>query len=170
VPDDPRDWEQIRAAALDAVNEVLDDTPLAERVTDAILAVFDEEAVNRLAAEFIAETKLKSMDFRNGGSMELEPARDAAALWVGAARGLLDTVNAENYTEIEMTFGIGEDPRRYAFTCQRVGKLTPHQARRQAEAERDAARDVVREMTRYLVPMDEHAMANWMSRAGTEDS
>jgi len=78
------------------------------------------------------------MDFANGAVMDIVPARDAALGWVGAARALLG--NAPNYSETVMEFGIPEDPQRYAFTVQKIGKLTPHQARQRAEAERDELR------------------------------
>jgi hypothetical protein len=60
-----------------------------------------------------------------------------AAAMTGAARALLD--NAPNCSETSMEFfdrGRGE---RYAFMVQRVGKLTPHEARKLAEARADAA-------------------------------
>ena len=53
-------------------------------------------------------------------------------LWAGASRTLLK--DAENYAEIEMEFSVGGTGERYAFTLQKVGKLTPHQLRRAAEA------------------------------------
>jgi hypothetical protein len=64
--------------------------------------------------------------------------RALVAQWVLASRGLLGS--AENYVEIAMEFPDRARGERYAFTVQRVGKLTPHQARQQAEAERDRAR------------------------------
>jgi hypothetical protein len=136
MADESRDWETLRSDAMRAAREVVGDD-LAEQVTDAILGVIDEEGVNRLADEFIANTKLKSMDFQNGVSMKMEPAREAAALWVGAARGLLE--GAENYSEISMEFRGAGDWQRYAFVCQKVGKFTPHEMRRKAERERDEA-------------------------------
>lgn len=173
MPDEPRDWEALREDAFDKAMEVLDDHPVACRVTDAILAVFDKEAVNRLGAEMIADTKIKAMEFRAGGRMDLEPSRDAAAIWTGAARGLLENTGAENYVEIEMQFGLAGDPQRYAFTCQRVGRLTPHQARKQAEAERDKAREAIGEYEkcakRSLVP-NERIRAQLRGRAGLEET
>lgn len=166
MPDEPRDWEQLAADALTAVNDILDDTPLAERLTEAILAIFDEDAVNRLGQQYVEESRLRSLDFRDGGRMELEPAKEAAAMWVGAARGMLDGTGAPNY--VEMTIGIGEDRERYVFTVQRAGKLTPHQARERAEAGWDAAKDVVREMFNYLVPVTDEARQRWCGRAGIE--
>ncbi|WP_327169528.1 hypothetical protein [Streptomyces subrutilus] len=93
-----------------------------------------EEARERWIKKQLNETGLKSMDFRNGMTMDIEPARDMVAQWVGAARAMLG--DAENYSEtpIEMVVKVAEDPERFAFTLQRVGKLTPHQARQRAEA------------------------------------
>jgi hypothetical protein len=73
-------------------------------------------------------------------SMELEPAREMVAHWVGAARGMLG--DAENYSEtpVEMVVKVAESPETFAFTLQRVGKVTPHQARQRAEQERDRLR------------------------------
>jgi hypothetical protein len=133
VPDEARDWEQLRSDAIRAACEVTGDDELAERVTDAVLGVIDDETVRRLSDKLISETYIRSMDFRNGAAMDLEPSRAAVSLWVGAARGLLG--DAPNYTEAEMEFGIAEDPQRYVFTVQKAGKMTPHQARKRAESE-----------------------------------
>ncbi|MBQ1122612.1 hypothetical protein [Streptomyces sp. B15] len=101
----------------------------------------DEEARERWVQKQLAETGLRAADFRNGMTMEIEPARDLVAHWVGAARAMLG--NAPNYTEtpIEMEVKVAEDPERFAFILQRVGygALTPHQARQRAEEERDGA-------------------------------
>lgn len=93
----------------------------------------DEEARERWIQRQLDETGLKAMDFRNGMAMEIEPARELVAHWVGAARAMLG--DAPNYTEtpIEMEVKVGESPERFAFVLQRVGGLTPHQARQQAE-------------------------------------
>jgi len=142
--DEPRDWETLRSDALRAVTEVLEDAEqienLAEEVTDAVLSVIDDECVRALCADHISKTNLRSMDFRNGAHLEIEPARDMIAYWVGAARALLE--GAENYSEttLEWDFKIPEDAQRYSFVVQKVGKLTPHEARRKAEAERDELR------------------------------
>lgn len=116
----------------------------AER--EALLAELDgrdEEARERWIQKQLDETGLKAMDFRNGMTMEVEPAREMVAHWVGAARAMLG--DAPNYTEtpIEMHVKVGESPERFAFVLQRVapGALTPHQARQRAEerAERTEA-------------------------------
>ena len=103
----------------------------------------DEEARERWIQKQLDETGLKAMDFRNGMSMEMEPARELVAHWVGAARAMLG--DAPNYTEtpIEMEVKVGESPERYAFVLQRVGKLTPHQARQLAEERADKAEAAV---------------------------
>lgn len=112
----------------------------AER--DALLAELDgrdEEARERWIQKQLDETGLKAMDFRNGMAMEIQPARELVAHWVGAARAMLG--DAPNYTEtpIEMEVKVGESPERFAFVLQRVGKLTPHQARQQAEERAEQA-------------------------------
>jgi hypothetical protein len=133
--DESRDWEQLRSDAIAAVMLTGPHRRTAERVVDAVLSVIDDETVRALCADHIRRTNLRSMEFRNGATMQLEPARELVALWVGASRALLD--GAENYSETTVTFGIPEDPQRYAFVVQKAGKLTPHEARRKAEAERD---------------------------------
>jgi hypothetical protein len=133
-----RDWDQLRSDAISAAREITGDDTLAEQVTDAVLGVVDEETVRALCDDHIARTNLRSLDFRNGGTLDIQPAREMVAYWVGAARALLG--DAENYSETRVDFGIPEDPQRYAFIVQRAGKLTPHEARKQAEAERDEAR------------------------------
>jgi hypothetical protein len=148
MPDEPRDWEALRSDAIRAAREVTGNDGLAEQVTDAVLAVVDEETVRALCAEHIKNTMIRSMDFRNGAHLELQPARDMIAYWVGAARVLLD--GAENYSETTCEFGIPEDAQRYSFVVQKAGKLTPHEARRKAEAERDELRGEVEQLREQL--------------------
>ena len=108
--------------------------------------LLSEAASQRWIDEQLRSTGLKTMDFRNGAAMELEPARDLAASLVAAARGLLG--DAPNYVEnvydvgadpdkasYSMTVSIPELPERYTLTVQRIapGKLTPHEARMRAE-------------------------------------
>lgn len=118
------------------------DEPVAQLrpVVEDLLA---EAAAQRWLDKQLAETGIRAMDFRNGATMELEPAREMVAHWVGAARGMLG--NAPNYSEtaVEMVVKVGEDPQQFAFTLQRVGKLTPHQARQQAEHARDEVLRIV---------------------------
>ncbi|MFZ3569939.1 hypothetical protein ACOKM5_23315 [Streptomyces sp. BH097] len=119
-----------------SINDAALDALYAER--DELLAELggrDEEARERWIEKQLAETGLKALDFRNGMAMEIEPARELVAHWVGAARAMLG--DAPNYTEtpIEMEVKVAESPERFAFVLQRVapGALTPHQARQRAE-------------------------------------
>ena len=153
-PDDPGVSRQIWVAELDdrrvgdAGGRV---TPLSVQGTasptevdrlraerDELLEELDgrgEEARERWIARDLEKTGLRSMDFRNGMSMEIEPAREMVAAWVGAARAMLG--DAPNYSEtlVEMVVKVAEAPERYAFVLQRVGQMTPHEARQQAEAQ-----------------------------------
>ncbi|MFD9368801.1 hypothetical protein ACFWA6_14005 [Streptomyces sp. NPDC060020] len=131
------------------------DALYAER--EQLLAELDgrtEEARERWIQKQLDETGLKSMDFRNGATMDLEPARDMVAQWVGAARAMLG--DAPNYSEtpIEMVVKVAEDPERFAFILQRVGKLTPHEARQQAEQRAEQAEAVVARVRAFVGRLD----------------
>lgn len=101
---------------------------------NAVRAILDQATAQQWIQKQLDETGLKAMDFRNGMAMEIEPAREMVAHWVGAARAMLG--DAPNYSEnpIEMEVKVGESPERFVFILQRAGKLTPHQARLKAEA------------------------------------
>jgi len=130
-----------------ATMTALGDNPAASMrpVVEAVLA---EASAERWVQKQLKETGLKAMDFRNGMAMEIEPAREMVAHWVGAARAMLG--DAPNYSEtpIEMEVKVAEAPERFAFTLQRVGKLTPHQARQKAE---EATADVLRIVSDWCV-------------------
>jgi len=123
--------------------------PRRRQLTEAVMAEIEQEAIDRMAATFVDETRIKSMDFRNGASMDIESAREIVAAWVAAARAMLG--DAPNYSETEIDFGLADPPGyemevklageldRYVFRVQRRGKLTPHQARQLAEARAEAA-------------------------------
>lgn len=123
------------------------DMALATGLADALVDVVDDEALDRMANTLLEETNLRAMDFRNGMSMEIKPARALAANFVGAARAMLG--EAPNYSEtpVEMTTSLAADPEvpatweKFAFIVQRIapGKLTPHEARMAAEQRADAA-------------------------------
>lgn len=116
-------------------------------LADAVLEVIEDEALDRMANKLLEETNLRAMDFRNGMSMDIEPARALAANFVGAARAMLG--DAPNYSEtpVEMTTSLAADPgnpatrEKFAFIVQRIGpgKLTPHEARMAAERRADEA-------------------------------
>jgi hypothetical protein len=163
----PGDLYQRILAALDAASGGVCEhckTEAFTRQAEAVMAVVEDEAINRMAETFVEETRIRSMDFRDGLSMDLEPSRTLAALWVGAARGMLG--DAPNYSETEIDFGLADPPgvematrlagevERYVFRVQRRGKLTPHQARQAAEARADAAEATLaaaRELAEQLV-------------------
>jgi hypothetical protein len=136
-PPEPRHREELRRAAIGAAATVTGDPGGAARVADAVLAVCDEEAIRQMASELVSAARVRSLDFRNGVQMELEPARELVASWAAAARTILQDAGAPNY--VEMLFGLAGDPQRYAFLLQRCGHLTPHEARLEAEGRAEAA-------------------------------
>lgn len=95
----------------------------------------DDEARERWIKKQLDETGIRSLDFRNGAEMELEPARELLAHWVAAARTMLG--DAPNYTEtrLSMDVKVAESPELYTLVVQRhaPGALTPHEARQKAE-------------------------------------
>lgn len=112
----------------------------AER--DALLAELggrDEEARERWIQKQLDETGIRSVDFRNGMHMDVEPARELLAHWVAAARTMLGDAPNYSETKLEMDVKVAESPELYTLVIQRhaPGALTPHEARKQAEAERD---------------------------------
>lgn len=146
---DPRSWEQIR----DAVAGVLREHGAAdpEEATDAVLGIFDEEAMNRLAQEYVKASRLRSFRVQDGAAVfGTVPAQQVLAAWILAARRQLDGTGAENYTETRVEFPDRPRGERYAFILQRVGKLTPHEARQHAEAEAERLREQVARMRARL--------------------
>ena len=133
--------------------------PRRKQLTEAVMAEIEQEAIDRMAATFVDETRLKSMDFRNGATMDIEPAREIVMAWVAAARALLG--DAPNYCETEVDYGRADPPgtemdvklagefEHYVFRIQRRGKLTPHQARQAAEARAEAAEAKLAEIRAY---------------------
>lgn len=129
----------------------------------AELARLEDEGVERMAERFMEQTRIRSLEIRNGVDLDLEPAREMVAIWVGAARAML--ADAPNYTEttieypvptdgdakVEMEVKVAESPERYVFVLQRVGALTPHQARMAAEAERDQLREELADLLDYAI-------------------
>lgn len=117
-----------------------------EDATSIVAELLDEVAAQRWIEKQMEQTGIRAMEFRDGAEMELEPAREMAALWVGACRGLLN--GGANYSEtvmdllakpgdkVSMTVKLAEAPaERYVITVQRdhPGAITPHQARERAE-------------------------------------
>ncbi|GAA3417684.1 hypothetical protein [Streptosporangium vulgare] len=73
---------------------------------------------------------------------------------VGWARNMLG--DAPNYVEQSFTFTDREVGERFTITVQRVGNLTPHDARRQAEAEVER---LTSERDRYRVALESAALS-----------
>lgn len=100
----------------------------------------DGEARERWVQQQMAEIGIRSTEFRAGTwSMDLEPAREMAAMYTAMAKALLG--DAPNYTETKLMFDtkIAESPETYTLVVQRhaPGALTPHEARQRAETEVD---------------------------------
>ncbi|MGV9536586.1 hypothetical protein ACWEU6_36195 [Streptosporangium sandarakinum] len=96
-----------------------------------------DEAV---AEALVGRTLMTGLKAENGKAvLSMVPPRELALVWVECARGML--ADAPNYSEtpVEFEVGLAGEPERYALIVQRVGKMTPHEARQRAEAERDAA-------------------------------
>jgi hypothetical protein len=121
----------------------------------AMLAVTENFLSEAAAQQWIAgqmkKTRLRAMEYANGAAMELIPAQETAAMWVGICRGLLQ--GAPNYSEtkfgavqddegkIVMEVRLASSPEAFTVTVQRhgPGKLTPHEARVKAERAIEAA-------------------------------
>lgn len=88
-----RDWAEVRKAAVHAVLQAASDyghdglvAGDAEKLADAVLAVCDEEAINRMADEFVAESRLISLGAEDGkATLKAAPAREIVAHWVMAS-------------------------------------------------------------------------------------
>jgi hypothetical protein len=123
----------------------------AQAVVEAVL---EDAVAQRWIAEQMSQISIRSAEYRDGVTqMDLEPARELLALWVGAARGLIG--EGPNYSEtvltdrvdhlahtgakLEMGVKVAESPDKYIITVQReaFNTITPHEARRQAEKQRD---------------------------------
>ncbi|MFE9099768.1 hypothetical protein [Actinomadura geliboluensis] len=109
-------------------------------------AELEAEGVDKMAERLLEETSVRALQIREGkAELEVEPARELAAIWVGVARTMLN--GGENYSEtpVEFEVGLAGERDRYVLIVQRLGKLTPHEARglaedRAAKAEREAER------------------------------
>jgi hypothetical protein len=112
-----------------------------EGLENAVRTVLTEAAAQKWIQQQLDETGIRSMDFRNGMHMDLEPARELLAHQVAAARAMLG--DAPNYTEtkVEWDVKVAESPEMYTIVIQRhaPGALTPHEARQKAEARIAAA-------------------------------
>jgi hypothetical protein len=131
----------------------------AEAVVSELLA---DAAAQKWTADQIKQIGVRSMDFRNGVTMDLEPAREMVAMWVGACRGLIQ--DGPNYSEtvmdylakpgdrVEMGVKVAESPERYVIIVQRdePGTMSPHQARQRAE-------DVIGKVWKWIADVNDGA-------------
>lgn len=123
----------------------------AQIVVEALL---EDAVAQRWVTEQMSQIGIRAAEYRNGtATMDLEPAREMVAMWVGACRGLIGT--GPNYSEtvltdrvdhlanrgdkVEMGVKVAESTDKYIITVQRdaFDAITPHEARRKAEDERD---------------------------------
>jgi hypothetical protein len=119
-------------------------TPFAEAhfadegdgLKSAVQAVLSQAAAQQWVANQIEQIGIRSLGFRNGVHMDLQPARELLAYQVAAARAMLG--DAPNYSETKLEYDIkvAESPELYTIVIQRhaPGALTPHEARQKAEA------------------------------------
>lgn len=134
----------------------------------------DQEAAQALADQ----TLMRDLTVKDGAvNLDLIPPREIAAIWVHCAVGMLG--DAPNYSEtpvdmpqVSMEISPAGSVERYALIVQRVGKLTPHEARQQAEeraaaAEQEAARlqGVIDRHDEGIMPVCEGYMAERAQRA-----
>lgn len=137
----------------------------AEQVVGELL---QDSATERWMSEQIAQIGVRAMEYRNGAvSMDLEPARDLVAIWVGACRGLIgagpnysETVLTDNLAhtgdKIKMGVKVAESPDKYVITVQRdaFDAITPHQARLNAEKK---LADLVRVVWKHIADVNDGA-------------
>jgi hypothetical protein len=155
--------EEMRDRIAGTIPPAVVDTGECFEIADAVLDLIDDEALDRMANKLLEETNLRAMDYRNGMSMEIEPARALAANFVGAARAMLG--DAPNYSEtpLEMTTSLAADPdqpatwEKFAFIVQRIGpgKLTPHEARLAAEDRAARAEADLKALTDVIARYDD---------------
>lgn len=125
-----------------------------EQAQEVVEALLEDAVAQRWITEQMAQIGIRAAEYRNGtATMDLEPAREMVAMWVGACRGLIGT--GPNYSEtvltdrvdhlancgdkVEMGVKVAESTDKYIITVQRdaFGTLTPHEARVKAEEQRD---------------------------------
>lgn len=162
-PTNPADLVALYEAA--GIERSLSTEEAAERLADLV-------AENKRLSEAVERQTLLSKMSIDEGALQIDvvPPREVVINQVLAARAMLG--DAENYSETpvelppSVEMGIGTAGERYVVIVQRPGKLTPHQARRQAEAERDEIRDAVQ----ALADEQDQAAADLLARATTDVS
>ena len=131
-------------------------------------AILDDAVAQRWVSEQMAQVGIRAAEYRNGtATMELEPAREMVAMWVGACRGLIGA--GPNYSEtvltdhlanrgdkVEMSVKVAESTDKYVITVQRdsFAAITPHEARVRAEKQRD---DLVKAVWKWIADVNDGA-------------
>lgn len=134
-------------------------------------ALLDDAVAQRWVTEQMAQVGIKAAEFREGTmTMDLEPAREMVAMWVGACRGLIGI--GPNYSEtvltdrvdhlanrgnkVEMGVKVAESTDKYIITVQRdaFDAVTPHEARVRAEKQRD---DLVKTVWKWICDVNDGA-------------
>jgi hypothetical protein len=178
-PDDPAELQRrMDAAVPGAITELRAAVAERDATIAGLRAELDEmrdTAANRFVEELTNQTKLRSIDFRNGMHMDLEPAREIVAAFVACARTMLG--DAPNYTEtkVEMDVKVAESPETFTFVVQRrePGCLTPHEARVAAEDKAAQLQTRLEEASAVIVlasqqvSLDSHA---WVTLDGYDGS
>lgn len=142
--------------------------PQAQEVVEALL---EDAVAQRWITEQMAQVGIRAAEYRNGtATMDLEPAREMVAMWVGACRGLIGA--GPNYSEtvltdrvdhlanrgdrVEMGVKVAESTDKYIITVQRdaFGAMTPHEARVKAEQQRD---ELVKTVWKWIADVNDGA-------------
>lgn len=165
----------ILLAEVAGLQRVIDDQEERLLAQAAVIGEMQDTAANRFVEELTNQTKLRSIDFRNGMHMDLEPAREIVAAFVACARTMLG--DAPNYTEtkVEMDVKVAESPETFTFVVQRrePGCLTPHEARVAAEGKVAQLQARLEEASAVIVlagqqvSLDSHA---WVTLDGYDGS
>jgi hypothetical protein len=143
----------------------------AEDAQTVVEAVLEDAVAQRWITEQMSQISIRAAEYRNGtATMDLEPAREMVAMWVGACRGLIGT--GPNYSEtvltdrvdhlanvgdkVEMGVKVAESTDKYIITVQRdaFGTMTPHEARRKAEERLDK---LVRTVWKWIADVNDGA-------------
>ncbi|WP_329431032.1 hypothetical protein OG339_48600 (plasmid) [Streptosporangium sp. NBC_01495] len=146
VPIDPGDHdpELVRAVG-DKLNQhwpyLLNDGVQYRVAVDALdgAAQHQDEQAEALANQVMVGQMGPSPE--GGWGLTAHVPNEITGALVGWARTMLG--DAPNYVEQSFTFTDRQEGERFAITVQRVGNLTPHEARQQAEAERDHLRYIL---------------------------
>ncbi|MFF8910573.1 hypothetical protein [Streptomyces olivaceoviridis] len=139
-----RRWKQARTSIQNALAASWTEWRRTGRRPDFTKAAdYAMDGLGDLAAEILADgTMLKALTIEDGvATIETEPARELLLVLVATMRQMLDSYDAENYLETEITapsvsldLRDGRNPQdSYTVTIQRRTRPTPHEFRQRAE-------------------------------------